>query len=91
MAKYTEKRSVKIERQNLNVNLESCQEIAKQIVLKNLRGIIMIDFINMKNNEDRKIVKEKIENCLEYDKDYSKVYNFTKLGFLELSRKAKTL
>lgn len=91
MAKYTEKKDILAEEQILNVNLEACQEISKQVVLKNLRGIILIDFINMKSNKDKNIIKEKIENLLEYDKDYSKVYNFTKLGLLELSRKAKTL
>ena len=69
------------------VNKEATIEIAKQIRLRDIGGIIIIDYIDMVNNEN----KEKIENLLkeELKKDRTKtqVEGFTKLDLMELTRK----
>ena len=69
------------------VNKEASEEIAKQIRLRDISGIIVVDYIDMNNDED----KEKIRNILikEMKKDRSRiqVYDFTKLNLLEITRK----
>lgn len=83
--KYTGKRN--IEETILRVNQEATIEIAKQLRLKDIGGIIIIDYIDMKDEKD----KEKIENLLidELKKDRTKtqVEGFTKLDLMELTRK----
>ena len=70
----------------LSVNLEAADEIVRQIALRNLSGIIMIDFINMKEEKDRTLLIEKMkENCLKYDRNLH-VVDFTKLGIMETTR-----
>ena len=53
--------------QNLifNTNLEACKEIARQIKLRNLAGIIIIDFIDLKKNSDRKKNSRRIKKIFE--------------------------
>lgn len=69
------------------VNKEASEEIAKQIRLRDISGIIVVDYIDMNNDED----KDKIRNILiqEMKKDRSRVeiYDFTKLNLLEITRK----
>lgn len=69
------------------VNKEASEEIAKQIRLRDISGIIVVDYIDMNNDDD----KEKIRNILieEMKKDRSRiqVYDFTKLNLLEITRK----
>ncbi len=71
----------------LKINKEAAIEAAKQIRLKNIGGMIIIDFINMQNEDDKEEVKETF--CKEARKDRAKmeVFDFTKLGLLELTRK----
>ena len=69
------------------VNLEAAKEISKQIRLRDISGIIIIDFIDMQNDEDKQaVINEIIENS---KKDRSKVQveEFTKLNLMELTRK----
>lgn len=73
-----------------DTNMEACREALRQIRLRNISGIIVIDFINMKDRKKEQEIlltmKEKIKE------DYSKVtvYDFTKLGLLELTRNKKS-
>lgn len=69
------------------VNLEATVEIAKQLRLRDISGIIIIDFIDMKTDEDKQeIIQELIKNS---KKDRSKIQieEFTKLNLMELTRK----
>lgn len=71
----------------LKVNIESAKEIAKQIRLRDIGGIIIVDFIDMEKDES----KQKLLNCIEEEakKDRAKVQieGFSKLNLLELTRK----
>ena len=72
------------------INKEAALEIARQLRLRNLSGMVLIDFINMK---DKDYEQEIVELVKEYaQRDFSKitVYEFTRLGLLELTRNKKS-
>lgn len=68
-------------------NLMATSEIARQIRLRNLAGIIIIDFIDMVSDEERSKVIEKLEEEFKRDKIKANILGFTSLGLLELTRK----
>jgi ribonuclease G len=68
-------------------NLEAAKEIARQLRLRDIGGIIIIDFIDMESQEHRDQVKELLEQCLKRDRTKANVVGFTKLGLLEMTRK----
>lgn len=71
----------------LKVNLEAAEEIAKQIRLRNLSGIIVIDFIGLDAKEDEKLLLKKLEDCLERDLVKTVLVDITPLGLVEITRK----
>jgi len=68
-------------------NKIAAREIARQIRLRNLAGIIIIDFIDMENEGDRQEVLKVFETELAKDKVKANVLGFTSLGLLEVTRK----
>jgi len=68
-------------------NLEAAAEIARQIRLRDLSGVIVIDFIDMVSDENKQEVLEMLKNGLHRDRAKSKVYQFTSLGLVEVTRK----
>ncbi len=70
-----------------HTNLEAVKEIAKHIRLRDLGGIIVIDFIDMKDEERKKALIEVLKDEVKKDKRPVKVKNFTSLGLLEMTRK----
>jgi ribonuclease G len=70
-----------------NTNLEAAKEIMKQIRLKNLGGIIIVDFINMESSEHKEEVISIAKKEARKDNGIVKVYGFTNLGLLEIARK----
>lgn len=76
-----------MEQHMLSVNKEAAIETCRQLRLRNLSGIIMIDFINMKNASDIEEVKEVLINELKKDSVPAKFVDITKLGLIELTRK----
>lgn len=84
-AKFTGKRD--LEKTVLKVNLEATEEIAKQVRLRDIGGIIIIDYIDMDNEEDREKVKNYMIECFKKDRSKVQVMEFTKLGLLEITRK----
>ena len=68
-------------------NLEAAQAIARQLRLRNLGGIIILDFIDMANEEHKRQVLRAFEKCI--DKDHAKCYltDISKLGLIEMTRK----
>ena len=68
-------------------NIESAKEIAKQLRLRNIGGIIIIDFIDMTNEEDIKSVIHCLENEMKKDRTKSTVLGITRLGLVEMTRK----
>ena len=71
----------------LKTNIEAAREIARQLRLRDIGGIIIIDFIDMKEEEHQNIVIEVMKNALKKDKSKSYVWGMTHLGLLEMTRK----
>ncbi|MDD3410841.1 MAG: ribonuclease E/G [Eubacteriales bacterium] len=71
----------------LSQNLAACPEIARQIRLRNLSGILLIDFIDMRTDEERAQVQKALEEALADDRVKSALHGFTSLGLMELTRK----
>ncbi|WP_300380227.1 ribonuclease E/G [Clostridium sp.] len=71
----------------LETNLEAAKEIGRQIRLRNLSGIIVIDFIDMRDYSQKAIVMEELKKALEEDKGNSKIFPFTELDLIQISRK----
>ena len=68
-------------------NLEATKEIARQIKLRNLAGIIIIDFIDMKKFSDRKRVLEEFKKYLSEDRVEINSVEYTNLGLIQFTRK----
>ncbi len=68
-------------------NLEAAQVIARQLRLRNLGGIIIIDFIDMENGDHRAAVLAELDRALERDRTRLTVNGFTQLGLVEMTRK----
>lgn len=83
--KYVGQRS--LEETVVHTNLEAAREIARQLRLRNLGGIIVIDFIDMTSKEDQQRVIEVLETACARDKTKSQVLGLTQLGLVEMTRK----
>jgi ribonuclease G len=68
-------------------NLEAAQAIARQLRLRNLGGIIIVDFIDMDTEEHRAAVLEELKRALARDRTRMTVSGFTALGLVEMTRK----
>jgi ribonuclease E len=68
-------------------NMEAAEEIAKQLRLRDIGGIIVIDFIDMEIKGNRAKVIEKFRDALARDKTRSQVFDITELGLVEMTRK----
>lgn len=84
-AKFTGKSD--IEKTVLKVNMEASKEIAKQVRLRDIGGIIIVDFIDMLEEQDRNKIRDYIIECFKNDRSKVQVLEFTKLGLLEITRK----
>ncbi|MBR4067895.1 MAG: ribonuclease E/G [Clostridia bacterium] len=71
----------------LTQNLSAAGEIARQIRLRNLSGIILVDFIDMENADEQARLQAAMEEALSADRIKTVVHGFTSLGLLELTRK----
>ncbi len=79
-----------LEENALRTNLEAVEEIAKQVKLRDLGGIIVIDFIDMKNKRNKDLVVDKLKKAFEDESSKVKIYGITNLGLLEMTRKKET-
>ncbi|CDG19239.1 MULTISPECIES: ribonuclease G [Xenorhabdus] len=70
-----------------NTNIEATQAIARQLRLRNLGGIIIIDFIDMGNGEHRRRVLASLEQALSKDRVKTTINGFSQLGLVEMTRK----
>ena len=68
-------------------NLEAAEEIARQLRLRDIGGIIVIDFIDMEIRENRKRVVEAFKDALARDKTRTQVFEISELGLVEMTRK----
>jgi len=67
-------------------NLEAAEEIARQLRLRNLGGLIVIDFIDMRSRRDQNAVYEKFKECLRRDRARTHTLPISPLGLLEMTR-----
>lgn len=70
----------------LQVNLESASEVARQIRLRNIGGLIIIDFIDMKNRRDRQAVYNRMRREMEDDKAKNHILPISQLGIMQMTR-----
>ena len=68
-------------------NCEAANEIALQLRLRDIGGIVVIDFIDMEKESNRQLVLQTLKNAMHADHTRSHVFGFTKLGLVELTRK----
>ncbi|MDD2332156.1 MAG: ribonuclease E/G, partial [Candidatus Cloacimonetes bacterium] len=68
-------------------NMEAAAEIARQIRLRDLSGVIVVDFIDMMEESNKHEVLELLQKGLRRDRAKNKVYPFTSLGLVEVTRK----
>ena len=87
--KYTGKKDT--EETFLKTNMEAAQEIAKQLRLRNLSGMIIIDFIDMKSEENRLLLTKKLQEAVSSDRLKTTVVGLTELGLMQLTRKKSSL
>ena len=76
-----------LEKTVLKVNMEATKEIAKQIRLRDIGGIIIIDYIDMEDEKDKEEIRDYMIECFKQDRSKVQVLEFTKLGLLEITRK----
>jgi ribonuclease G len=69
------------------LNMEAAMEIPRQLRLRSIGGIILIDFVDMRNKDNEKSVVQTLKKELEKDKAHTRIMGMTGLGFLEMTRK----
>ena len=83
--KYTGKKD--LEETIYNVNHEATIEIAKQVRLRDIGGIIIIDYIDMHIDNNKEKIHQFLEECLKKDRAKTQLIGFTKLNLFEMTRK----
>ena len=79
-------KQINIEKTALNTNLEAAQEIAHQIKLRDLSGLIVIDFIDMMNFYNRRTVEKKMRESIRKDRARIQIGKISNFGLLEMTR-----
>jgi ribonuclease E len=75
-----------IEETALRTNLEAADEVARQLRLRDLGGLIVIDFIDMESTKSQREVENRLRDALHYDRARVQVSKISRFGLLELSR-----
>ncbi|MCA1970617.1 MAG: ribonuclease E/G [Rhizobium sp.] len=79
-------REYSIEDTALQTNLEAAEEVARQLRLRDLAGLIVIDFIDMEEKRNNRAVEKKLKDCLKNDRARIQVGRISHFGLLEMSR-----
>ena len=79
-------KQMNIEKTALNTNLEAAEEIAHQIKLRDLSGLIVIDFIDMMNFYNRRVVEKKMRESIRKDRARIQIGRISNFGLLEMTR-----
>lgn len=79
-------RGADIEETAVRTNLEAADEIARQLRLRDLGGLVVIDFIDMENNKNQRDVENRLRDALHYDRARVQTGKISRFGLLELSR-----
>ncbi|WP_295574658.1 Rne/Rng family ribonuclease [uncultured Stenotrophomonas sp.] len=75
-----------IEDTAFQTNLEAAEEVARQLRLRDLGGLVVIDFIDMASNKHQREVENRLANALKYDRARVQVGRISRFGLLEMSR-----
>jgi ribonuclease E len=75
-----------IEETALHTNLEAADEVARQLRLRDLAGLIVIDFIDMEENRNNRAVEKRLKDCLKNDRARIQVGRISHFGLMEMSR-----
>ncbi len=75
-----------IEETALHTNLEAAEEVARQLRLRDLAGLIVIDFIDMEESRNNRTVEKRLKECLKNDRARIQVGRISHFGLLEMSR-----
>ena len=79
-------KATNIEKTALNTNLEAAEEIARQLKIRDLSGLIVIDFIDMINFHNRRLVEKKMRESIRKDRARIQVGRISNFGLLEMTR-----
>ncbi len=79
-------KQINIEKTALNTNLEAAEEIARQIKIRDLSGLIVVDFIDMLNFYNRRTVEKKMKESIRKDRARIQVGKISNFGLLEMTR-----
>lgn len=79
-------RGADIEETALNTNLEAADEIARQLRLRDMGGLVVIDFIDMSSNRNQRDVENRMRDALEKDRARVQIGRISRFGLLEMSR-----
>ncbi len=75
-----------IEDTAVKTNLEAAEEVSRQLRLRDLAGLIVVDFIDMEENRNNRAVEKKLKDCLKHDRARIQVGRISHFGLLEMSR-----
>jgi ribonuclease E len=75
-----------IEETATNTNLEAADEIARQLRLRDLGGLVVIDFIDMMNNRNQRAVENRLNNAVQVDRARVQIGRISRFGLMEMSR-----
>jgi len=70
----------------LSVNLESAKEIARQLRLRDIGGIIIIDFIDVKKQENKRMIHQRMKDCMKNDRAQHTILPLSKFGLMQITR-----
>jgi ribonuclease G len=70
----------------LNVNLEAAEEIARQLRLRDIGGLIIVDFIDMRNNEHKKVLFKAMRDAMKKDRAQHTILPLSKFGLMQITR-----
>lgn len=79
-------KGIDIEETALKTNLEAINEITRQLRIRDLGGLIVIDFINMSNTSNQKLIEKALKDALSVDRARVQIGKISKFGLLEMSR-----
>ncbi len=79
-------RGADIEQTAFNTNLEAAEEVARQLRLRDLGGLVVIDFIDMENQRNQRDVENRLRDALHHDRARVQTGKISKFGLMELSR-----
>jgi len=70
----------------LSVNLESAKEIARQLRLRDIGGIIIIDFIDVKKQDNKRLIHQRMKDCMKNDRAQHTILPLSKFGLMQITR-----